>query len=367
MTLSPPAPAPVRASAALDLQQLKAQVEDVLSAFLQGKAQRDAHHAGLPDLTLALQEFLAAGGKRIRPVLALVGWHIAGATGSYRTALHLAASLELFHAFALIHDDVMDASDTRRGRPTVHRAFAQQHGGPPQAADQYGQSAAILTGDLALIWSDELLHHGHPTPAQLAALLPLLEEMRTEITLGQYLDLAHTGPHTETDLDCALRIIRYKTAKYTIERPLHLGAALAGADRHLLHTLSAYAIPVGEAFQLRDDLLGVFGTPDTTGKPALDDLREGKATPLIALTLKRGSPGQREQLRSLLGCPTLTEDQAQTARHIITATDAPHTVEDMINHRYHQALTALEETIHLDTAGANALRLLAHQAVTRSA
>ncbi|GAA2939623.1 polyprenyl synthetase family protein [Streptomyces enissocaesilis] len=364
MTLISPTPAPVPA---LDLPRFKAAVEEVLSGFLLDRTHHATHEPDLSSLALALQQFLAAGGKRIRPTLTLVGWHIGGAHGSHRAALHLAASLELFHAFALIHDDVMDSSDTRRGQPTVHRAFAQQHGGTPQAADQYGEGAAILTGDLALIWSDQLLHQGNPTPQQLAAVLPLIDDMRTEVTLGQYLDLTLTGNPTRADVASALRVIRYKTAKYTIERPLHLGAALAGAGQHLLQALSAYALPLGEAFQLRDDLLGVFGTPATTGKPALDDLREGKATVLIALTLNRASPRQRDQLHRLLGCPTLTEDQARTARHLITSTGARDLVEDMINERYHQALTSLEEAPGLSTAGADALRLLADQAVKRSA
>ncbi|QTA37044.1 polyprenyl synthetase family protein [Streptomyces sp. CA-256286] len=192
--------------------------------------------------------------------------------------------------------------------------------------------------------------------------------MRTELALGQYLDITLTGAATTTDVDlaAALRVIRYKTAKYTIERPLQLGAALSGANPDVMHALSAYAIPLGEAFQLRDDLLGVFGTPATTGKPALDDLREGKATVLIALALQRAGPHQRNQLRRLLGCATLTQEQAQTARQLITATCARTTVEDMITERHHQALHALEASC-LGTAAVAALRLIADQAIERAA
>ncbi|MFD6340235.1 polyprenyl synthetase family protein [Streptomyces sp. NPDC060131] len=354
MTLSP---------VTLDLRQLRESADEVLDGFLARKAAGRASH--LPDLAAPLQQFIAAGGKRIRPVFALVGWHAAGGGGTAPVVHHLAAALELFHAFALIHDDVMDHSDTRRGHPTLHRAFAHQHHGAPAAAEQFGNGAAILIGDLALVWSDELLHTGNLTPRQLAAVRPLLEKMRTELVLGQYLDLAHNG-RRQPDVQAALTVIRYKTAKYTIERPLQLGAALAGADPDLLTALSSYALPLGEAFQLRDDLLGVFGDPAATGKPSLDDLREGKGTVLIALALAHAPQAQADQLRLFLGCPALTEDQAQVARRIITATGAVHTVETMITERYEQAMTALAAA-PITPAATDALRRLADTAVRRSA
>ncbi|MFI7344033.1 polyprenyl synthetase family protein [Streptomyces sp. NPDC050085] len=356
MTLSPPTPT-------LDLSHLKTSADEVLDGFLVRKAA--ARTPDLPDLATSLRRFIAVGGKRIRPLFTLVGWHAAGCNGTVRAAHHLAASLELFHAFALIHDDVMDRSDTRRGHPTVHRHFAQQHAGLPAAAEQFGTGAAILVGDLALMWSDELLHTGNLTPQQLAAVRPLLNKMRTEVIQGQYLDLnLDWRRHQQPDVQAALTVIRYKTAKYTIERPLQLGAALAGAPPTLLAALSAYAIPLGEAFQLRDDLLGVFGDPATTGKPALDDLREGKATVLIALALTRARRAQADQLRLFLGCPTLTEEQAQVARRIITASGAVRTVETMIAERYEQAQAALD-TAPIDPAVKDALHRLADTAVRR--
>ncbi|MGW2540086.1 polyprenyl synthetase family protein [Kitasatospora sp. NPDC001574] len=366
--LSPrPAPPPE-----LEPHRLKEPVERTLATFLATKAESTTAGGRLPNLALPLQEFLAAGGKRIRPVFAMIGWHAAGGVGSVETAHHLAASLELFHACALIHDDVMDRSDTRRGRPTVHRVQAGMYGRRPTAspggdpvadADRFGEASAILIGVLALVWSDELLHAGRPTPGQLARVLPLLDEMRTEVTLGQYLDLARTGC-ADPDVETALTVLRYKTAKYTVERPLHLGAVLAGAERKLLDALSAYAIPLGEAFQLRDDLLGVFGDPDLTGKPALDDLREGKATVLIALALQRATHAQADQLRFFLKCRTLTEDQADAARRIIESTGAHHAVDRMITCRYEEALAALESPF-IEPAVTDALRLLADQSAWR--
>lgn len=248
----------------LDLTGFRDTVEDLLAGFLDRKAP-PADNSGSPDLAAPLRHFLDAGGKRIRPILAFVGWHAAGATGDPRTVVRLAASLELFHVSALIHDDVMDSSALRRGRPTVHRALARalqgdDSGVSATAAARFGEGAAILIGDLAMVWSDELLLEGETNPKQLAALWPTLHAMRSEIVLGQYLDLRTTGC-ASPDVSRALRIGRYKTAKYTVERPLHLGAIVAGADQNLLDQLSAYALPLGEAFQLRDDLLGVFGDP----------------------------------------------------------------------------------------------------------
>ncbi|MEY9997092.1 geranylgeranyl diphosphate synthase type I [Streptomyces sp. V4I8] len=350
MTHSPPV---------LDLSRIRESVEEVLDDFFARKMASRVPH--LPDLTTPLRQFISSGGKRVRPVFSMVGWHAAGG-GRIRAACHLAAALELIHAFALIHDDVMDRSDSRRGRPTMHRHFARQHPGPPSAADQFGTGAAILLGDLALVWSDELLHSGGLTRQQMSAVLPLLDEMRTELVHGQYLDLVNG--HRPPEMSCALTVIRYKTAKYTVERPLQLGATLAGADATLLAALSSYAIPVGEAFQLRDDLLGVFGDPAATGKPALDDLREGKATVLISLALRRASRSQADQLRHYHGCPTLTEEQAQVARGIITATDAPRMVESMITQRYEEAMTTLD-TLPIEPAAKDALRHLAASAVRR--
>ncbi|MER5312431.1 polyprenyl synthetase family protein [Streptomyces sp. NPDC002773] len=358
--LSPPLP-----GAGLDLMGFKDAVEALLAAFLDRKAP-PADSSGSPDLAAPLRRFIDAGGKRIRPILAFVGWHAAGGTGDPRTVCHLAASLELFHVFALIHDDVMDSSALRRGRPTVHRALARAHQGddsaiPAAAAARFGEGAAVLIGDLAMVWSDELLVDGGATPEQLAALWPVLHAMRYEIVVGQYLDLQATGT-ASPDAERALRIGHYKTAKYTVERPLHLGALTSGADQILLDRLSAIALPLGEAFQLRDDLLGVFGDHASTGKSALEDLRDGKATVLTALALQAATPMERKELTGWLGNPHLTHEQAAAARHVIMATGAPAQVEEMITARYHTAVKALDDAF-LPCAARHALHDIA-QAVT---
>nr|WSS71720.1 polyprenyl synthetase family protein [Streptomyces sp. NBC_01175] len=361
MALAPSVPETV-----LDLAGFKDTVEGLLADFLDRKAP-PADNSESPDLAAPLRHFLDAGGKRIRPILAFVGWHAAGATGDPSTVVRLAASLELFHVFALIHDDVMDSSALRRGRPTVHRALARARqrddsGVSAAAAARFGEGAAILIGDLAMVWSDELLLEGGTNPKQLAALWPVLHAMRSEIVLGQYLDLQATG-HASPDVSRALRIGRYKTAKYTVERPLHLGATAAGADQHLLDRLSACALPLGEAFQLRDDLLGVFGDPAVTGKSTLEDLRDGKATVLTALALRTATPPQRRALTDLLGEPHLTAEQAVVARRTIAATGAPAQVEELIAARYRTAMDALDDG-RLPCAARRALRDIA-EAVTR--
>ncbi|QCX82621.1 All-trans-nonaprenyl-diphosphate synthase (geranyl-diphosphate specific) (plasmid) [Streptomyces sp. YIM 121038] len=311
-----------------------------------------------------------AGGKRLRPLLCVTGWYAAaGQVPVPEPVVRVAAALELFHAFCLIHDDVMDNSPTRRGRPTVHRTLADRH--PPdcctlQTARKFGTGAAILIGDLALTWSDELVHTAGLTPGQLAMLLPLLDVMRTEVMYGQYLDLAATG-HPTTDLDHALTIIRYKTAKYTIERPVHIGAALAGGTTALAEALTAYALPLGEAFQLRDDLLGVYGDIQITGKSPLDDLRDGKHTVLLAIALRAAAPHQAETLERLLGRPDLIETQAGEIRSILTATGARAQVEEMINLRCEHVKDLLNHADLIHPCALPALWHFANAAARRSA
>ncbi|MER5418042.1 polyprenyl synthetase family protein [Streptomyces virginiae] len=315
------------------------------------------------EIAETLRAFLFAGGKRLRPQLCVIGWQTAGEGPVPAPVVQAAASLEMFHAFALIHDDVMDDSASRRGHATVHRSLAAHHASRPDAA-RLGVNAAILLGDLALAWSDALLHTAGLTPTQLTAAHEVVDAMRTELMYGQYLDLCATGQVCD-DVEAALRTARYKTARYTVERPLLLGAALAGAGHGVHEALSAYALPVGEAFQLRDDLLGVFGTPQVTGKPSLDDLRDGKHTVLAALALKRATPRQRNILHTLLGDPCLDETGADRIRQVLAATGARDEVENMINTRRAQALRVLASAPFPASATAG-LRQLTDAAMART-
>jgi geranylgeranyl diphosphate synthase type I len=245
-------------------------------------------------------------------------------------------------ASALIHDDMMDRSDTRRGEPAVHRRFAIRHIEEGWRGDPagFGDSAAVLLGDLALVWSDELLHTSGVELADLARARPVFDAMRTEVTVGQYLDM-QTQATGDTSLDRAGKVARYKSAKYTVERPLLLGAALAGAPAELTAAYSGFGLPLGEAFQLRDDVLGVYGDPKATGKPAGDDLREGKRTYLVAAAYAAAGPAERAELDQGLGDTALDDEGVARLRAIIRDSGALARTEERIVTLTHTALAAL--------------------------
>jgi geranylgeranyl diphosphate synthase type I len=246
------------------------------------------------------------------------------------------------HACALVHDDVMDASATRRGRPSAHAAFADLHRRLDFTgdADGFGVAAAILLGDLLLSWADAMFA-GAPLGSAAAKTRDVWDGMRELVMAGQYLDVLVQARGNYSP-DEALRVAMYKTSKYTVEGPLHFGAAAAGADHETFAALTAYGIPLGEAFQLRDDVLGVFGDPSRTGKPAGDDLREGKRTLLVALAMQAADAGQAELLRAHLGTPGALDEATITAlRSVIVETGALDDVEKRIAQRAVEAQQAL--------------------------
>jgi geranylgeranyl diphosphate synthase, type I len=314
-----------------------------------------------------LAAFVLDGGKRLRPAFCYWGHRAAGATAYDDDVLvRAAAALELVQAGALVHDDVIDRSDTRRGAPAVHHRFAAAHraAGWPRDADAFGHAAAVLLGDLALVWADAMLtSSGLPADA-LSRALPVWNAMRVEVMCGQYLDVVEQA-RGGGSVERALRVATYKTAKYTVERPLHLGAAIAGAEANVFEGLSAYGLPLGEAFQLRDDLLGVFGDPQHTGKPAGDDLREGKRTVLVAYAIEHATDAQLTLLTERIGDADLDLDGVQALRDVITATGAADAVEQLIGQRVDTAITALDAMAVPDDADA-ALRALATMATRRT-
>ena len=330
-------------SSPLDRADLRHRVSTALRDCLARQRPRlDAISPNLRPLVDALTAFLLDGGKRLRPAFAYWGWRGAGGRDSDEIVTAVSA-LEWVQACALIHDDVMDGSDTRRGQPAMHRRFATLHRGSDWLgdADGFGTAMAILLGDVCLIWADEVLNtSGLPTEALLRG-QPVYDEMRTEIMAGQYLDVLGqvTGDDSVAD---AMTVVRYKSAKYTVERPLHLGAALAGGPPELMAAYSEYGLPVGEAFQLRDDVLGVFGDPAETGKPAGDDLREGKRTVLVAEALTNASPSQAAQVRRRLGDPRLDAEGVAVLREIIVETGALDAVERLVEQLVEEASLALQ-------------------------
>lgn len=342
------------ARAVLDREDLRVRVQKALDDVL---ARQAATVEAVSPHASPLVEYVAdllSGGKRLRPAFAYWGWRGAGGADCPEI-LMAATSLELFQAAALIHDDVMDDSDTRRGRPAVHRRFGQLHRGSGWHGDteRYGMAGAVLAGDLCLSWSDEVLTGSGLPPESITRGRVVFDRMRTELMAGQYLDMLEQATMGTTDDDpvaSALTVIRFKSAKYTIEHPLLMGGTLAGAPQGLLDAYSAYGLPLGEAFQLRDDLLGVFGDPSETGKPAGDDLREGKRTVLVALALERATPAQAAQVRRLLGDPGLGADGVATLREILLETGAADRVEAMITADVEAAHAALARADVTDEA-----------------
>ncbi|MEV1167267.1 polyprenyl synthetase family protein [Nonomuraea sp. NPDC049784] len=317
-----------------------------------------------PDVKTAyrlLADFILCGGKRVRPQLCYWGWRGAGG-GDSEEIITAAAALELCHAGLLIHDDIMDGSEVRRGQTSVHRSLAGLHRGP--GAEAFGQAGGILLGTLSLAWSDTMLASCAVEPHRLRAAHHVFDAMRTEVISGQYLDIL-AQLRSGASVAEALTVIRFKTAKYTVERPLQIGGALAGASMELLESYSRFGLPLGEAFQLRDDVLGTFGSEPETGKSALDDLREGKHTVLFAHAVRSASPAQLIHLKSWHGNPELTEERAAEVREILRDTGALAEVEEMIEERVREAVTALAAA-PIEPEAAKALAVLADQLAHRT-
>jgi geranylgeranyl diphosphate synthase type I len=334
-------PAPVPAPAPLDAEDLRHRVRKTLDDFLARQSDvLDGVSDDLSPLMEAIGELLR-DGKRLRAAFCYWGWRGAGGDDS-QGIVSVAAALELFQAAALIHDDVMDGSDTRRGRPAAHRRFAGLHRGNRWlgAPEDFGTAGAILAGDLCLSWCDEMYAGAELPGWQLAAGREVFDRMRTELMCGQYLDMLEQV-QASPSVQRARHVILYKSAKYSVQEPLLLGGALAGASPELRETYSVYGEALGEAFQLRDDVLGVFGDPSRTGKPAGDDLREGKPTVLVAVTLERCSPAEAALVRRGLGDPRLDADGVERLREVITGSGALDVVEGMIAEQSERALSVV--------------------------
>jgi len=326
----------------LDLGSIRVEINNALAEFIQsGKEYLGNIGPELDPVSEEIENFLLNSGKRLRPIFAYAGFIATGETPSLEI-VKACASLELIHVCALIHDDVMDNSDTRRGAPSIHKLFESKHLklNLSGSAAQFGRAAAILMGDLALVWSAQMLHNAGLPMDKLIRVLPFYDEMRVELMAGQYLDVFEQSLASQS-IERSLKVARFKSGKYTIERPLHFGGALGNASELFISTLSSYGIPLGEAFQLRDDLLGVFGDSLQTGKPSGDDLREGKRTALIASAMERANTSQLTKLSSLIGDPNLSERDIIILQEIIIETGAQSHIESMINKLAKNSLDAL--------------------------
>jgi geranylgeranyl diphosphate synthase type I len=360
-------------AAAPSAVELAGAVTEQLRQYLRNR-RSDAAYIG-PDyaeLTAALEEFVLRGGKRLRPAFAYWGWRAVaddGADPADPAMLRLFSALELLHACALVHDDVIDASATRRGLPTVHRLFSEKHRSSQWhgSSEQFGISAAILLGDLALVWADDIVATSELAADAQARVRRVWSAIRTEVLGGQYLDIVAESSGAES-VASAMTVNIYKTASYTISRPLQLGVAAAADRPDVLAAFHELGTNLGVAFQLRDDVLGIFGDPAVTGKPSGDDLRSGKRTVLLAEAVElaeRHDPAAAELLRTSIG-RDLSEAQAKQLCQVIESVGALAAVEERIDTLTRRALHILDSAA-IDAQAKAGLAELARLAANRSA
>jgi geranylgeranyl diphosphate synthase type I len=326
-------------SAPDSLRRLAKRVDERLDEFL--AAERDRWASFDPELAQPIDEIrrlVLSGGKRLRPGFCHWGYIGAGGGEADQIDIDAGAAFELMHAFALFHDDVMDDADSRRNQPTTHVVAAKEHAEKGWAGEsrRFGEGVAILVGDLAFVYADQLLEEATPEAAR------IWNELRIELNIGQYLDILG-GVSRTRDIVKSERICRYKSGKYTIERPLHLGAVLAAPERmdELLPHLSNYGLPLGDAFQMRDDVMGAFGDEAVTGKPVGGDLIEGKPTPLLARATRSATDAQREVLE-LVGDPEMTPEVVARLQQVIIDTGALAELEQHISDLTESAVTSLD-------------------------
>jgi geranylgeranyl diphosphate synthase type I len=348
-----------------------------VDTFVRGQRAVTADFGSEAALLMDAAEAAVTGGKRLRGRFCIAGWRAVAeasrpAGPAPDTVVTAAAALEVFHAAALVHDDVIDNSDTRRGRPAAHRSLESSHRSTGWVGDAaaFGRSSAILLGDLLVAWSDDLLEEGlgAASVAQATAARAAYATMRREVTIGQFLDIAEESAFRaepdERHAARALRVASLKSARYSVQQPLVIGAAIAGADVPQTAALEAFGHPLGMAFQLRDDVLGVFGDERQMGKPSGDDLREGKRTVLVAYAREALSPSARQIVDELVGDPELDAEQIASLQRTIIDTGALDRVEALIADYAREADRALSG-VRLGNAAVGDLRDLARSATVR--
>jgi geranylgeranyl diphosphate synthase type I len=328
----------VTSAAPPSLAAIAVRVQDRLREFLAPEEARwSAFDDDLSEPVREIARLVLVGGKRLRPAFCHWGYAAAGGDPADQVVADAGAAFELMHAFALFHDDVMDDAASRRGEPTTHTVFAQHHRdhGWAGEARRFGEGVAILVGDLAFVYADQLMVGAPP------AAWRVWNELRIELNVGQVLDIVGSV-RNERRRHKAELICRYKSGKYTIERPLHLGAVMAAPDRadQLLPALSAYGLPLGDAFQMRDDVMGAFGDAAVTGKPVGGDLREGKPTPMLARAVEAATPAQAGVL-ALVGVQHLTDADVARVQQTIVDTGALAAIEATIASLADEAVDAI--------------------------
>ncbi|MEU6198967.1 polyprenyl synthetase family protein [Streptomyces sp. NPDC047061] len=338
----------------------KDRVDEVLRGFVAQEADLFAAVDPLLGPVAEQLEAAVADGKRLRAAFCYWGWRAVGQPDS-DALVRAAASMELVHAAAVVHDDLIDDSPLRHGRPTPHLALRAAVRDRPHA-DDTARWLAMLVGDLLMSLAGQLFATCGLPAAYLARARPLWSVLARELIAGECLEILRTGAGPDTA--ASLKVVRYKTAKYTVEQPLLIGGALAGAGERLSEGYSAYGLPLGEAFQLRDDLLGLFGAPEHTGKANADDVRGHRPTALLAETWRLARDDDRERLGALLGSRDLDADGLDAVREVMRRLGAPDRIEHMIGARVAEALDALHG-LNVPAPAAGALTALAHSAAVR--
>jgi geranylgeranyl diphosphate synthase, type I len=338
-------------------------VLDEVAGFVAARRAGELDHAGIEAAGEILVEFVS-GGKCVRSTFMYLGW-LCGAVPN-RAAVRASASLELLHAFALLQDDVMDNSSVRRGRPAAHLQLARWHreSGLSGSARRFGESSAILLGDLCLIWAEQMLRESGVEPGALKRAWSRYDAMRTELALGQFADLTSDVRHLPS-LETVLDVARRKSGNYTVRRPLEIGAAMADCDERTLTRLGSYGTAVGEAFQLRDDMLGVFGSPAVTGKPCSGDLLERKATSVVVAAHQMADVPTRREFDRLMTSDRLDDGALERWRSLIVSTGAAQRIEEMIGDRVANARNDLCD-LEIDDSVRTALAGMAAACTERS-
>lgn len=345
-----------------DIDSLRLAIDASLQDFLARESQiLLSIDSELKPIADSLTRYVINGGKRFRPLFAAAGY--VGSGGIIDdSVINAISALELVHACALIHDDVMDGSDTRRGSPSIHKEYEKFHKERNLSGSSvsFGVASAILLGDLALVWANKILTESGISTQSYKRTSPLFDVMKVELMAGQYLDVLEQTMTSES-VERALKVATYKSGKYSIERPIHFGALLgSGAN---LETYSQYGIPLGKAFQLRDDLLGVFGDSQETGKPSGDDLREGKRTALIAYAIP--ALADQKKFNSLFGKHDITPNEIADLQEMVSDSGAPAKIESLIAQFTDESLEALNDDA-ITIEGKYLLRYLADLATRRA-
>lgn len=306
------------------LTDFRGRFEPVLRRFLTWQETSvGAHHPYARAIARVVGDFSTRGGKRMRAALVELGWLATGSRATPKILLP-AVAVELLHSYLLVHDDIIDASDLRRGQPTVHRLLERRFGRryrlSKRTAEDLGQSLAIIAGDLNASYADRALLTADFPADRLVPALAALHQRLDQTIVGQIVDILL--PHERAAERDVFLTHRLKTAGYSFHLPLQIGMILGGATRRQLAAVAGFAVPVGVAFQIQDDVLDVFGDPKRLGKPVTSDIQEGKQTLLIVYARALGTPRQRQRLHALVGKRRLTAAEFVEVKTILRRSGA---------------------------------------------